>query len=92
MSPFFSADQINAPLLMYHGAADNNTGTWPIQSERLIHALTSLGKTAALYEYPFESHTPRAIENNLDMWARWIGWFDRYVKGAGAPQATAAGR
>jgi dipeptidyl aminopeptidase/acylaminoacyl peptidase len=92
MSPFFSADQINAPLLMYHGAADNNTGTWPIQSERLIHALTSLGKTAALYEYPFESHTPRAIENNLDMWARWIGWFDRYVKDAGHAERTAAGR
>ena len=91
MSPFFSADQINAPLLMYHGAADNNTGTWPIKSERLIHALTSLGKTAALYEYPFESHTPRAIENNLDMWARWIGWFDRYVKGAGSGKETAAG-
>jgi dipeptidyl aminopeptidase/acylaminoacyl peptidase len=91
MSPFFSADQIDAPLLMYHGAADNNTGTWPIQSERLIHALTSLGKTAALYEYPFESHTPRAIENNLDMWARWIGWFDRYVKGAGSATETAAG-
>lgn len=91
MSPFFSADQINAPLLMYHGAADNNTGTWPIQSERLIHALTSLGKTAALYEYPYESHTPRAIENNLDMWARWIGWFDRYVKGAGSAGETAAG-
>jgi dipeptidyl aminopeptidase/acylaminoacyl peptidase len=92
MSPFFSADQINAPLLMYHGADDNNTGTWPIQSERLIQALTSLGKTAALYEYPYESHTPRAIENNLDMWARWIGWFDRYVKGAGSAERTAAGR
>ena len=92
MSPFFSADQINAPLLMYHGADDNNTGTWPIQSERLIQALTSLGKKAALYEYPYESHTPRAIENNLDMWARWIGWFDRYVKGAGSAERTAAGR
>jgi len=91
MSPFFSADQINAPLLMYHGAADNNTGTWPIQSERLIHALTSLGKTAALYEYPFESHTPRAIENDLDLWARWIGWFDRYVKGTGGGEEITAG-
>ncbi|HET7273925.1 MAG TPA: prolyl oligopeptidase family serine peptidase [Longimicrobiaceae bacterium] len=80
MSPFFKADQINTPLLMYHGAADNNTGTWPIQSERLIHALTSLGKTAVLYMYPYESHTPRALANNLDMWARWIGWFDQYVK------------
>ena len=84
MSPFFKADQINTPLLMYHGADDNNSGTYPIQSERMIQALTGLGKTAALFVYPFESHTPRAIENNLDMWARWIGWFDRYVKGDGA--------
>ena len=83
MSPFFKADQINTPLLLYHGADDNNSGTYPIQSRRMIQALTGLGKTAALFEYPFESHTPRAIENNLDMWARWIEWFDRYVKDAG---------
>ncbi|HEU5209814.1 MAG TPA: prolyl oligopeptidase family serine peptidase [Longimicrobiales bacterium] len=82
MSPFFKVDQIEAPLLMYHGGDDNNTGTWPMQSERFLHALTSKGKTAALYVYPYESHTPRALENKLDLWARWIGWFDRYVKGA----------
>ncbi|WP_419856943.1 alpha/beta hydrolase family protein [Candidatus Palauibacter irciniicola] len=87
MSPFFKADQINTPLLLYHGADDNNSGTYPIQSRRMIQALTGLGKTAALFEYPFESHTPRAIENNLDMWARWIDWFDRYVKGAGKDDA-----
>lgn len=91
MSPFFKADQINTPLLMYHGGDDNNTGTWPIQSERFMHALTSLGKTAVLYVYPYESHTPRAIENNLDMWARWIGWFDRWVKGDGERAATDGG-
>jgi dipeptidyl aminopeptidase/acylaminoacyl peptidase len=81
MSPFFRADQIDTPLLMYHGGDDNNTGTFPIQSRRMIHALTTLGKTAVLYEYPFESHTPRAIENKFDMWARFIGWFDKWVKG-----------
>ncbi len=81
MSPFFRADQIDTPLLMYHGGDDNNTGTFPVQSRRMIHALTTLGKTAVLYEYPFESHTPRAIENKFDMWARFIGWFDEWVKG-----------
>ena len=81
LSPFFYADQINTPLLMYHGAQDNNSGTFLIQSERMIQALTGLGKTAALYVYPFESHGPRAKENYLDLWARWLGWFDRYVKG-----------
>jgi dipeptidyl aminopeptidase/acylaminoacyl peptidase len=83
MSPFFRADQIDTPLLLYHGGDDNNTGTFPVQSRRMIHALTTLGKTAVLYEYPYESHTPRAIENKFDMWARFIGWFDKWVKGQG---------
>jgi len=81
MSPFFVADQIDTPLLMYHGMDDDNTGTWPMQSDRMIHALTSLGKTAVLYKYPYESHAPRAIEQQLDLWARWLHWFDYWVKG-----------
>ncbi len=84
MSPFFSADHLDTPLLMYHGAVDNNTGTFLIQSERLIQALTGLGKTAALYIYPYESHGPRAMETYMDMWVRWLGWFDRYVKSGSA--------
>jgi dipeptidyl aminopeptidase/acylaminoacyl peptidase len=80
ISPFFYADQIHSPLLMYHGEQDNNSGTFLIQSERMMQALTGLGKTAALYVYPFESHGPRAKENYLDLWARWIDWFDTYVK------------
>lgn len=83
MSPFLKADQIETPLLMYHGGDDNNSGTFPIQSRRMISALTILGKNAVLYEYPYESHTPRAIENKFDMWARFTGWFDQYVKNAG---------
>jgi dipeptidyl aminopeptidase/acylaminoacyl peptidase len=86
LSPFFYADQITAPLLMYHGAQDNNSGTFLIQSERMMQALTGLGKKAALYIYPFESHAPRARENFLDLWARWLDWFDTHVKNA--PSAT----
>ena len=84
MSPFFTVDQIQAPILIYHGADDNNSGTWPIQSERFMQALMSHGKTAALYMYPYESHTPRAIETKRDMWTRFIDWFDRYVKEPGS--------
>jgi dipeptidyl aminopeptidase/acylaminoacyl peptidase len=87
LSPFFYADQITAPLLMYHGAQDNNSGTFLIQSERMMQALTGLGKKAALYIYPFESHAPRAKENFLDLWARWLDWFDTYVKNA-PPRTT----
>jgi dipeptidyl aminopeptidase/acylaminoacyl peptidase len=83
MSPFFQADHIDTPLLMYHGAADNNTGTFLIQSERLIQALTGLGKNAVLYIYPFESHGPRCKETYMDMWARWLEFFNTYVKSNG---------
>jgi dipeptidyl aminopeptidase/acylaminoacyl peptidase len=88
LSPFFYADQINAPLLMYHGAQDNNSGTFLIQSERMMQALTGLGKKAALYIYPYESHAPRAKENFLDLWARWLDWFDTHVKNGPAQTTT----
>ncbi|MCJ7579892.1 MAG: prolyl oligopeptidase family serine peptidase [Candidatus Aminicenantes bacterium] len=81
MSPFFQADHMDTPLLMYHGAADNNTGTFLIQSERYMQLLTGLGKNAVLYIYPFESHGPRCKETYMDMWNRWLGFFGKYVKG-----------
>lgn len=87
MSPFFYADQINAPLLLYHGAEDDNSGTFVIQSQRMMQALTGLGKKAVLYVYPFEAHSPRCRETYLDIWARWIEWFDTYVKNAGRKDA-----
>jgi dienelactone hydrolase len=80
MSPFFRAYQIDTPLLMYHGADDNNTGTFPVQSRRMMHALTNLGKPAVLFFYPYESHGIRSMENVQDQWARWIEWLDRYVR------------
>ncbi len=80
MSPFFYADQIQAPMLMYHGGEDDNSGTYLIQSERMMQALTGLGKKAILYVYPFEAHSPRCRETYLDIWARWIEWLDTYVK------------
>jgi dipeptidyl aminopeptidase/acylaminoacyl peptidase len=88
MSPFFKADQIDTPLLLYHGGDDNNTGTFPVQSRRLISALTILGKDAVLYEYPYESHTPRAIENKMDLWARLIGWLDEHLGEDAGERAT----
>ena len=32
-----------------------------------------------------------ALKNNLDMWARWLSWFDRYVKGEGTRGVTSDG-
>ena len=80
MSPLLYADKLNGALLMYHGMADQNVGTAPINSERLYHALMGLGKTAALYMYPYEDHGPATKETNLDLWARWVAWLDTYLK------------
>lgn len=82
MSPMLYADQLTGALLMYHGIDDQNVGTDPINSIRMFHALQGLGKTAALYMYPYEDHSPAARETYLDLWARWVAWLDKYVKNA----------
>src|SRR5690606_18576260 len=82
LSPLLFAEQLNGALLMYHGMDDQNVGTHLINSIRLFHALNGLGKTAALYLYPYEDHGPATRETLLDLWARWVAWLDRYVKNA----------
>ena len=79
MSPILSATELSGALLMYHGMDDQNTGTAPFHAPKMFHALNVLGKTAALYMYPYEDHGPATMETNLDLWARWIQWLDRYV-------------
>ncbi|MCH8145436.1 MAG: S9 family peptidase [Gemmatimonadetes bacterium] len=86
MSPFFYADHMSGALLMYHGADDQNVGTFPIHSWRLFEALEALDKTASLYVYPFEEHGPATEETLLDLWARWTAWLDLYVKNPGKEQ------
>jgi dipeptidyl aminopeptidase/acylaminoacyl peptidase len=80
MSPFLYANNLTGALLMYHNLADQNVGTDPQNSIRLYHALNGLGKTTALYLYPYEDHGPVARETLLDLWARWSAWLDKYVK------------
>lgn len=82
MSPIFWAERLDGALLMYHGADDTNSGTWPTNSKRFFHALNGLGKTTALYFYPYEGHGPSSRETLLDMWARWFEWVEVYVKNA----------
>jgi dipeptidyl aminopeptidase/acylaminoacyl peptidase len=80
MSPFVYADSINEPILMTHGEADNNSGTFPINSERLFAAIKGLGGTARLVMLPNEAHGYAARESVLHTLAEMIEWFDRYVK------------
>ncbi len=81
MSPFTHADKINAPLLLIHGESDNNSGTYPMQSERFYNALKGLGKTVRLTVLPHESHGYRARESVMHMLWEMTEWLDKYVKG-----------
>jgi dipeptidyl aminopeptidase/acylaminoacyl peptidase len=82
MSPFMHADKINEPILLIHGEADNNQGTFPLQSERLFNALKGLGKTARFVLLPLESHGYQARESVLHMLYEMHQWLEKYVKQA----------
>lgn len=82
MSPFMYADKIKTPLLMIHGEADNNSGTFPIQSERLFNAIKGHGGTVRFVQLPFESHGYAAKENILHMLWEQDQWLNKYVKNA----------
>lgn len=82
MSPFTHAGKINEPLLLIHGAADSNPGTYPVQSERLFEAIKGLGGTVRWVELPYEDHGYRGRESVGHVLWEMVQWCDRYVKGA----------
>jgi dipeptidyl aminopeptidase/acylaminoacyl peptidase len=82
MSPFMYANKIKAPILLVHGEADNNMGTFPIQSERMYAAVRGNGGTVRLVMLPAESHGYSARESVEHVLYEMTAWFDRYVKDA----------
>jgi len=92
MSPFSYADQIKTPILLIHGEADNNSGTFPIQSERLFSAIKGQGGTVRFVLLPLESHGYAARESVLHMLWEMNNWLNTYVKNApGASGVKSAG-
>ena len=80
LSPFMHAEKMKTPLLLIHGEADNNSGTYPMQSERYFNALKGLGATARLVILPKESHGYNAKESILHMLWEQDEWLEKYVK------------
>ena len=80
MSPFMHADKMKTPLLLIHGVADNNSGTYPLQSERYFNALKGLGAPVRLVMLPKESHGYRAKESIMHMLWEQDQWLDKHVK------------
>lgn len=81
MSPFSFADKIKTPILLIHGEADNNSGTFPIQTERFYNAIKGHGGTARYVLLPYESHGYRAKESIMHMLWEMDNMLETYVKG-----------
>ena len=80
MSPFMHADKIKTPLLLIHGQDDNNSGTFPMQSERMYQAIKGNGGTARLVMLPHESHGYAARESVEHVLAETVEWLDKHLK------------
>lgn len=80
MSPFTHATKVKDPILLIHGMADDNQGTFPIQSERYYAALKGAGATTRLVLLPQEAHGYSARESLLHMHWEYMIWLDKYVK------------
>lgn len=80
MSPFMHADKMKHPLLLIHGADDNNSGTYTMQSERYFNALKGFGAPARLVLLPKESHGYAAKESVLHVLWEQDQWLEEYVK------------
>ena len=91
VSPFMNANKINEPILFIHGEADDNSGTFPIQSERMYQAVRGNGGAARLVTLPLEAHGYAGRETIEHVLYEMINWFDKYVKNAPsrAPKQTA---
>jgi len=93
VSPFMFADKIKVPILLIHGEADNNSGTFPIQSDRMYRAIKGNGGAVRYVTLPEEAHGYAARESIQDVLWEMLRWFDKYVKNpepAAQPGVTAA--
>ena len=80
MSPFMYANKIKEPILLIHGEADDNTGTYPIQSERMFAAIRGNGGTVRLVMLPAEAHGYRGKESLEHVLYEELTWFDKYLQ------------
>jgi dipeptidyl aminopeptidase/acylaminoacyl peptidase len=90
MSPFSYADKIKTPILLIHGEADDNQGTFPEQSERFYEALKGQGATVRLVWLPLEAHGYEARESLEHMLWEMDRWLDTYVKPEASPATKTA--
>lgn len=90
MSPFTHVRRIKEPILLIHGEADDNSGTFPVQSERFYAALKGQGATVRYVTLPLEAHGYRARESVMHTLWEMTRWLDEHVKPPAAPATARA--
>lgn len=80
MSPFMTANKMKTPMLLVHGEADNNPGTFTLQTERYFQALKGLGAPVRMVLLPKESHSYVAKENILHLLWEQEQFLDQHLK------------
>jgi dipeptidyl aminopeptidase/acylaminoacyl peptidase len=88
VSPFMQADKIKRPILLIHGMADDNSGTFPIQSERMYQAIKGNGGIVRYVQLPYEAHGYLARESTEHTLWEMVNWFDKWVKNASTETPT----
>jgi dipeptidyl aminopeptidase/acylaminoacyl peptidase len=91
MSPFTHIPKINEPILLIHGMRDSNTGTFPVQSERMFAALKGAAGNVRYVQLPLEDHGYIAKESRRHVLWEMMTWLDKYVKNAKAKDTAAGG-
>jgi dipeptidyl aminopeptidase/acylaminoacyl peptidase len=82
VSPFTYANKIKTPILLIHGEADDNSGTFPIQSDRMYQAIKGNGGTVRYVTLPYEAHGYVGLESVEHTLWEMLTWYDRWVKNA----------
>ena len=86
VSPFAHAEMIKTPILLVHGEADDNSGTFPIQSERMYQAIKGNGGVVRYVTLPYEPHGYVGRESVEHVQWEMTRWFDQWVKNAKSPK------
>lgn len=92
ISPFMYADKIKHPILLIHGMADDNSGTFPIQSERMYQAIKGNGGIVRYVQLPYEAHGYLGQESVGHTIYEMVSWFDKWVKNAPPANATSTAK
>ncbi|MDT8414369.1 MAG: prolyl oligopeptidase family serine peptidase [Flavobacteriaceae bacterium] len=91
MSPFMNAHKMKKPILLTHGEADNNPGTFTLQTERYFQAIKGLGGNARMVILPKESHGYQAKENILHLLWEQDQFLEKYLKNNTETQELGSG-